>query len=511
MARELVMGIDVGSTGVKAALFAPVSDPLLREPLASATVPYVAHQPSAGISEHAGELLLASSVRAMRELHQTAAVQPTDHLGGIAVCAMISGVLPVAADGRALAPYTTTLDRRADPWLLAASTQHGAQIFACTGSTQPVMAAKIAWLRTALGTGFDRVDKVLPAGPWVAGRLANLPVGESFIDPTYLWMTGLADAQHDRWDEALTELLEVAPSLLPAIGHSTDIIGGLDETIAAETGWLAGTPIVAGCGDQAAGYLGAGVNRPGMAADVAGTYAVFAVATDRFDATLAQRVECVRAAIPGLYYTQSLVAGGGLNNGWFCASVIEGRALDADGRDLDMEASLSRAAGALAPGAEGLFFVPHLGGQALPLASALRGAWLGLHWSHRREHLFRAVLESIAYEHRLSLAERSLQPGFVQPQAVITYGGGAGNAVWQQIKADVLGIPYQRLGISDAAARGCALVAAAGVGLIDDMAASTATVLTEGTPTQPDAQAHAQYAALVDRYEKILRTLAAVA
>jgi len=511
MARELVMGIDVGSTGVKAVLFDPQSDRLLSEPLASATVSYVAHQPTAGISEHAGELLVASSVRAMRELRQTAVLGATDRLAGIAVCGMISGALPIDADGQALAPYTTTLDRRSDPWLLPASAQHGAQIFGYTGSTQPVMAAKIAWLRTALGARSDRVAKVVPAGSWVAGRLAQLPAGESFIDPTYLWMTGLADVRRDRWADELTELLAVAPTLLPAIRNSTDIIGSLDQTVAAETGWLAGTPIVAGCGDQPAGYLGAGVNCPGMAADVAGTYAVFAVATDCFDAALTQRCECVRAAIPGLYYTQSLVAGGGLNNGWFCAAVLEGRSLEAGARDTDMEATLSRAAAALPPGAEGLFFVPHLGGQALPLAPALRGAWLGLHWSHRREHLFRAVLESIAFEHRLSLQERSLHGGFVPPQAVITYGGGARNAVWRQIKADVLGIAYRRLSISDAAARGCALVAAAGVGLIEDMAASASAILTESEQTQPDAQAHSQYAALVERYEKILHTLATLA
>jgi len=505
MARELVMGLDVGSTGVKAALFDPVSDRSLSEPVATATVHYVAHQPTAGISEHAGELLVTASVAAMRELRQTAG--PDDQLAAIAVDAMMSGAIPVDADGVALAPYTTTLDRRSDPWLLAATRQHGERIFGFTGSTQPVMAAKIAWLQQALGPGFDRVAKVLPAGPFVAGRLANLPASDSFIDPTYLWMTGLADVRRDQWAIELTGLLAVDPRLLPTIRHSTDVIGHLDNTIASETGWSAGTPIVAGCGDQLAGYLGAGVNRPGMACDVAGTYAVFAVATDHFDAALAQRFECVRAAIPGLYYTQSMVAGGGLNNGWFCASVIEGQGLDEGGRDAGLPERLSRAAAQLPPGAEGLFFIPHLGGQALPLAPDLRGAWLGLHWSHRRAHLFRAVLESNAYEHALSLQEREHQPGFVRPAEVITYGGGAANAVWRQIKADVLGVPYRRLTSADPAARGCALLAAAGAGLIDDLAGASAAQ-ADADLAQPDARAHAAYVALTQRYEKMLQTLA---
>jgi len=508
MVKQLVMGIDVGSTGVKAALFDPVADRTMAEPIATATVPYVAHQPTAGISEHAGELLMGASVQAMRELHaaMVAAGRPVS-LAGIAVCAMMSGAIPVAADGTALAPYTTTLDRRADAWLLAAMRAHGERIFHYTGSTQPVMAAKMAWLQDALGTGFDRVAKVLPAGAFVAGRLANLPAHASVIDPTYLWMTGLADVRQDAWADELAELLAVDMTLLPRIRQSTEVIGGLDPVIAAETGWVAGTPIVAGCGDQLAGYLGAGLNKPGMACDVAGTYAVFAVTTDCFVPAQRPRLDCVRAAIPGLWLTQSLVAGGGLNAGWFCASVIEGRGIDEGGRDAVLSAALSQAAAQLPPGADGVCFVPHLGGQALPLVPDLRGAWLGLNWSHRREHLFRAVLESIAFEHGLSLQERRATPGFVAPQDVITYGGGAANDLWQQIKADVLGVPYRRLAIADPAARGCALLAAAAVGLVDDLADAAAAVHCQPDVTHPDARAHRDYAALVARYDTIVTAL----
>lgn len=504
MRRELVMGVDVGSTGVKAGLF----DRDLVEPVATAAVHYVAHQPSAGISEHSAELLTGSSVAAMRQL--AAKLSDTDQVVAIAVCAMMSGGIPIDRRGEALAPYTTTLDQRSDRWLLDNTRQHGDRIFQMTGSAQPVLAAKISWLQEALGGDFRKVAKVLPAGPFVAGRLAGLDAGNAFIDPTYLWMTGLADVRKDSWSSDLADLLSIDASLLPDIRASTDIVGTLDEAVAAETGLVAGTPVVAGSGDQLAGYLGAGLNRPGKAADVAGTYASFAIATAKFSPALVQRHECVRAAIPGLWFTQSFVAGAGLNAGWFCASVVEGRGLDEGASHSDLLDRLSHDAADLPPGADGVFFVPHLGGQAFPLVPTMRGAWLGLSWNHRRDHMFRALLEGLAYEHRLSFQERSAQPGFAKPEEVITYGGGAANALWRQIKADVMGVPYRRLPIADPAARGCAMLAAAGIGMVTNIAEDAPPSLFAGERVEPNADNHAAYRTLVERYDALVRALPAV-
>ena len=138
------------------------------------------------------------------------------------------------------------------------------------------------------------------------------------------------------------------------------------------------------------------------------------------------------------------------------------------------------------PGADGLFFSPHLGGRICPSAPAMRGAWIGFSWSHSQAHFCRALLESIAYEYAFYLGILVDQlPGLalVEARAV---GGGARSAAWNQIKADVLDLPYQSLGRSELGTWGAALIAGKAVGLFDDLAAvAVAAAQPVGEPLAP--------------------------
>ena len=153
------------------------------------------------------------------------------------------------------------------------------------------------------------------------------------------------------------------------------------------------------------------------------------------------------------------------------------------------------------PGSDGLFFSPHLGGRICPSSADMRGAWLGFSWGHTQAHFFRAILESIAFEYAYYLKIlQELLPDLrlVEARAV---GGGARSADWNQIKANVLNVPYQRLSRNEFGTWGAAMIAGKAAGLINDLAEySDRTALTRGKPISPEPEINRIYQPLINKY-----------
>jgi xylulokinase len=241
-----------------------------------------------------------------------------------------------------------------------------------------------------------------------------------------------------------------------------------------------------------------------MVLDTAGTAAVLAGCTDQFTPDVANRaLLSMRSVVPGLWNPLAYIAGGGLALHWFRDQFynnLRGQPQAAAG---DLYDEMTAAAEAIPPGADGLFFSPHLGGRICPAEPAMRGAWVGFSWGHNQAHFFRAVLESVAYEYALYLnILRELIPDLKLVEARVI-GGGARSAVWNQIKADVLGVPYQPLQRSEFATWGSAMIAGAAAGLFTDLAETAMrTTAAQGQPVQPRAEHAAVYQQAVEQYRR---------
>jgi xylulokinase len=158
-------------------------------------------------------------------------------------------------------------------------------------------------------------------------------------------------------------------------------------------------------------------------------------------------------------------------------------------------------------GSDGLLFVPHLDGRLLPSDPTMRGAWVGLHSGHRRPHLVRSVLESVAYEYAGYLrAIEALEPGFAPAEGRVV-GGGARSAAWNAIKASVLDVTLCRLDREELSCWGAALVAGHAVGLVDDLAAAAEQATSVSAQHAPDLADRDAYAA----YEPVYRDAVAMA
>jgi xylulokinase len=161
----------------------------------------------------------------------------------------------------------------------------------------------------------------------------------------------------------------------------------------------------------------------------------------------------------------------------------------------------------VSPGSEELVCIPHFGGRVCPYAPAVSGAFVGLTWRHRREHLYRAILESVAFEYACYLeAARRVAPE-TAPTEVRVIGGGATSRLWTQIKADVLGLPLAVMEHGNYTCWGAALAAAAGVGAVDDLAAAARASVRVRELVQPDPGTVATYRDLLGVYQSLYPAL----
>lgn len=477
-----IIGLDIGSGSAKASAFTPEGKHLAR-----GTVSYSPKQPAQGIAEYNADEICQAAIGALAQLSG----QLGDYtVASIAIDAMMSGAVAIDRAGRAITPYTTTLDTRFSPWLDDFVSLNASTLRKQAGSMQATLAPKSAWIKHSRPELAGKIAKYVLAGSMVGAHLAGLSADGHYIDPSYLWTTGLSDGRKSSWSKTLLNAAGLAESELPEIVPCTQIIGTLTREAAYQTGLSPGIPIAAGCGDQTAGYLGAGIDRTGIAADSAGTYAVFTVALSAFlPGDVPMMPDIAIAPQPGLFHYQHIIIGGGLTRQW-----AEDILLASSGDRTHSLADLERAAAAIPVGAEGLTVLPWFGGTAEPPDASRRGQITGLTWAHRAPHLYRAFLESIAIAHARHLDY--FPPGTVIDQ-IIGYGGGVRSRLWNTIKCDVFGVPYLCLGDYPVTELGTALIGAQAVNLIEDAASAACGLRVVEAVLQPDLQRHAQYVELI--------------
>jgi xylulokinase len=406
--------------------------------------------------------------------------------------------------------FDSWLDMRCQPFIEQMEREAGDRITQLTGCPPTCdHGPKMLWWKHERPEDYRRTAKFVVPGPYVAGRLAGLKADRAFIDHTYIHFSGFADAERGAWSDELCRQFDLDLDKLPRIVDPCDIIGEVQPGPAADFGLAPGTPIAAGAGDTAANALGAGIVRAGMLFDVAGTAAVLAGCTDGFVAdTKTRALLTMRSVIPGLWNPLAYIAGGGLALRWFRDEFFNhGRSQGTLAAELGYEQMIEMATGA-APGADGLLFSPHLGGRICPASPEMRGAWVGFSWSHTQAHFARAILEGIAFEYAYYLKIlRGLLPEMRFADARVV-GGGARSAAWSQIKADVLGVAFQRLAGSEFGTWGAAMIAGKAAGLIDDLASHAEnSAVRDGPALVPSSALHREYAPAVDRYIRLESSL----
>jgi xylulokinase len=302
------------------------------------------------------------------------------------------------------------------------------------------------------------------------------------------------DTAHLRWSEEILAAVGLAPSLVPPVGRSAEVLGGITREGASLSGLVEGTPVVGGGADNACGAAGVGVVAPGEAVSSWGTSGTMLapMATPKVDPRLRAHTFC--HVVPDTWYMMGVVLTAGGAFGWYRDQFA--RELTEPAHAAEM---LDQEAASVERGAGGVTFLPYLQGERTPHRDAsARGALLGLSLAHTRAHVTRAVLEGVCFALRDSLT--ILQELGLSPSRLLLTGGGARSPFIRQLQAEVFGLPVSTVNREEGPAYGAALLAAVGAGAFQNVGEAVRATLTRAAPQHPESQAHLEYAEPYRRY-----------
>ena len=359
---------------------------------------------------------------------------------------------------------------------------------------------KFLWVREQEPQNWQRVRKVMLPKDYVRFRLT----GESAIDVADASGTLLLDVAKREWSSEILAATHIDRQLLPALFESQQVCGKISAEGARATGLAAGTPVVAGAGDQAAGAVGIGITQPGTVSATIGTSGVVFAATDRPALDPRGRLHTFCHAIPERWHVMGVTQAAGLSLRWFRDQFGTARSDDGDPYD-----RLSEEAARVPAGSDGLFWAPYLMGERTPhLDPNARAAFIGLTASHTRAHLVRAILEGVAYS--LKDTFEILEEIRVPTQRVRLGGGGARSPLWRQIQADVYGHDVEILAAEEGAAYGAAILAGVGAGTWASVDQASEAVVRVANRVSRDRQASAVMQRGYQVYRKIYPALQSV-
>jgi xylulokinase len=495
------LGIDVGTSGTKALL---IDEHGAVKAAATATHPSLFPKP--GWSEQRPADWWDSACRATQTVLRKAKVKG-DAVAGVGLSGQMHGSVFLDEQRRVLRNALLWNDQRTGAECAEIEQRAGGKAelirlvrnIALTGYTAP----KVLWLRNHQPRLFARVRHVLLPKDYVNFRLTGVFAAEvSDASGTLLF-----DVAGRRWSTELMSRLDLDPAWFPPAVESCQVIGAIPKTAADATGLKAGTPVVAGAGDQAASAVGTGVVEPGIVSATMGTSGVVFAYGDQPVPNDAGLLQSFCHAVPGAWcvFGCMLAAGGSLQ--WarevFYADRLAA-ARDAAARDAIYTAMIADAAES--PADESLLFHPYLTGERCPYAHPhARGAFVGLTRGHSRGALIRAVLEGVTLNmgRQIELM-RSLG---VTIREVRLAGGGARNEWWRQLQADVYGCKCVALRSEEGSAMGAALLGAVGAGAFKTVPAASRAAAQARATYRPNAARTRHCAALAARLRETYDTL----
>jgi xylulokinase len=400
-------------------------------------------------------------------------------ISGVGLTGQMHGLVLLDAQGDVLRPAILWNDQRTQSQCEEIHRRIGKERFiqitgnvALTGFTAP----KILWVKENEPEVYSRVAHVLLPKDFVRYKLT----GAYAMDKADAAGTVLMDLKKREWSEEVLAALEIPHGWMPPTYEGPAITGTISKAAAAITGLLAGTPVMAGGGDQAAQAAGVGAVTEGIVALTLGTSGVVFATTNGPFIDPQGRLHAFCHSVPGKWHLMGVMLSAAGSLRWYRDTFAPKLAYD----------NLLAPAGDIAAGADGLLFLPYLTGERTPYPDPLaRGAFIGLTVRHGLAHCTRAVLEGVAFGLRDSF-ELLKAAGLAEIKQVRVTGGGAKSPLWRQILADILRTELVTVSSVEGAAYGAALLAATGAGIFRDVPAACARAIqltgaVEPGPAQP--------------------------
>jgi len=464
------LGIDTSTTGSKALLIDEGG-----KVVAVASSPHTLQTPKPLWSEQDPHEWWQAVSASIKSVLKSAGING-DEIGAVGLTGQMHGLVLLDEAGEVLRPAILWNDQRTQSQCDAIHARIGKEKFiqitgnvALTGFTAP----KILWVKENEPDVFARAGHVLLPKDYIRYRLT----GAYAMDKADGAGTVLFDLKSRNWSDEVLAALEIPRAWMPETFEGPETTGHISEEAASLTGLKAGTPVVAGGGDQAAQAVGVGAVEPGIVGLTVGTSGVVFATTPSALIEPEGRLHAFCHAAPGLWHFMGVMLSAAGSLQWYRDTLAPDVSFD----DLLGEAEASPA------GSEGLQFLPYLSGERTPHPDPLaRGAFIGLTLRHRRAHMTRAVLEGVSFglKDSFTLIQNA---GLGEITQVRASGGGTKGALWRQILASVLEAELVTVNTTEGAAYGAALLAGVGAGTWPDVASACNACIKITGSTRPES------------------------
>jgi len=474
-----LLGIDVGTGGTRALLIDESG-----RVLASSTAdhrPFAS--PQTGWAEQEPQDWWRACCQAVRHLLSESGIAASK-ISAVGFSGQMHGAVLLDESGNPLRPSLIWCDQRTAAEAAELTQRIGAERLiqlTCNPALTNFTLTKLLWVRKHEPQIFDKFRMLQLPKDYVRLRLT----GEYAMDMADASGTLLLDVANRRWSSEMATATGISLTALPKLFESSDVCGAISKAGAEQTGLAAGTPVVTGAGDQAAGAVGLGVVAPGAVHATIGTSGVVFASTSSPKMDPHGRLHTFCHAVTNRWHVMGVTQSAGLSLRWFRDQF---GANSSGGRDpYDV---LAEEAASVNPGSDGVLWAPYLMGERTPyLDPEARAALIGLAASHRRAHVVRAIMEGVAFSLRDSFSIfEALQ---IPVTNVRLGGGGARSPLWRQIQADVYDRSVEIVEAEEGAAYGAALLAGVGAKIwstVDEACRNVVRVKTRVEPNRESAK-----------------------
>jgi len=482
--KDVVIGLDIGTSSVKAAGF-----DLTGRLLGKARAPIALHSPAPGWAEQDPADWWNAVCNVLTETLK-------EFLPGRVAALGLSGQCPghvlVDTEQKSIGRAIIWQDQRAvkeAAWLAGTISPAQAVRWVGTGSLADATCppARLLWLKNNREQDWNRAVSVLQPKDFIALQLT----GKTGTDRHSAYC--LINPDSGRYDQEYFTALSLPLDKMPTTLRSTQVIGQITKQASLQVGLKSGTPVVIGTIDAYCDNLAGGVIYPDRAVDVAGTSEIVSLAVER-------KLEAEGVFPASLDDGSTFLCGpsqaGGDTLRWLSNCFYSEFAPAINYNKMEAEACSAPA------GSEGLIFLPYLNGERAPLwDSTARGAFIGLTFRHERRHCARAVYESIGYaiRHILEISEKAAGR---KAHELVICGGGSRSTFWNQVKADILQLPVRPTAVSETGCLGAAILASVGTGFYSDLKEACNNMILFHDTLTPDRSLGEVYEASYQAYRR---------
>jgi xylulokinase len=491
-----LMGIDVGTTGVKTILISEKG-----ELKAECTESYPLSSPKPSWFEQNPDDWWKATVSSIRRMMGSAGVDAAE-VAGVGLSGMYHGLVIVDKNHCVLRPSILWNDQRtaaqSDYIIRKVGVENLLRICATSGAPY-FTACKLQWVRDHEPQFFDNVYKMMLPKDYIRLKLT----GEFATDVTDASGTLFLDIQGRKWSEVMPGLLDVDPGILPNLVESSEISGKISKKGAEETGLKPGTPVAGGAGDQASAAVGIGIVDEGIVSYSIGTSGVIYAATDRLKTDEQGRVNTFCHAVPGTWCVLACINAAAGSYQWYQDKLALWEKHQAVEQGRKIYEILEEEASKAPLGSDKLLFLPYLAGERHPHTDTnARGVFFGLHAGHGKPHVIRAILEGVAFAFRDCL--EVMRGHDIAIHEIRATGGGAQSPLWMDIMVNVSGEPIVIMAAdAGGAAFGAAILGGVCSGEYSNVKQACAGLVKTGKKLTPDARATTEY----NKYLQLYRTL----